>query len=127
MGLTRQPWRSAAPVRKVFRDAFAAVGLPHANTHSYRKTFVRLGQGLRLTPEEWKAWSRNLRHESETTTFVGYGAVPSRRQGEIMAALANPRSTRLPARHQRAGSPSRPAPRRQTDPDPLAVKRYVRS
>ena len=95
MGLTRQPWSSAAPVRKVFRDAFAAVGLPYANPHSYRKTLVRLGQGLRLTPEEWKAWSQNLGHESETTTFVGYGEVPSRRQGEIMAALANPRLTRL--------------------------------
>ena len=72
-----------------------AVGLPYANPHSYRKTLVRLGQGLRLTPEEWKAWSQNLGHESETTTFVGYGEVPSRRQGEIMAALANPRSTEV--------------------------------
>ena len=95
MGLTRQPWSSAAPVRKVFRDAFGAVGLPYANPHSFRKTLVRLGQGLRLTPEEWKAWSQNLGHESETTTFVGYGEVPSRRQREIMAALANPRLTRL--------------------------------
>jgi hypothetical protein len=36
-----------------------------------------------------------LDHQSETTTFVGYGEVPSRRQGEIMAALANPRLNRL--------------------------------
>ena len=95
MGLTRQPWSSAAPVRKVFRDAFAAVGLPYANPHSYRKTLVRFGQSLCLTPEEWKAWSQNLGHESETTTFAGYGEVPSHRQGEIMTALANPRSTDL--------------------------------
>lgn len=93
MGLTRRPWSSAAPIREVFRDAFAAVGLPYANPHSYRKTLVRLGQRLSRNPEEWKAWSQNLGHESETTTFVGYGEVPSRRQGEIMAALAKPRST----------------------------------
>lgn len=93
VGLTRQPWSSAAPVRKVFRDAFAAVGLPYANPHSYRKTLVRFGQGLRLTPEEWKAWSQNLGHESEATTFVGYGEVPSHRQREIIASLAHPRST----------------------------------
>jgi hypothetical protein len=34
-----------------------------------------------------------LGHESEITTFVGYGEVPTRRQGEIMAALANPHPT----------------------------------
>ena len=95
MGLTRQPWSSGAPVRKVFRDAFAAVGLPYAKPHSYRKTLVRLGQRLCRTPEEWKAWSQNMGHESEATTFVGYGEVSSHRQGEIMTALAGPRLTRL--------------------------------
>jgi integrase len=95
MGLTRRPWSSAAPIRKVFRDAFAAVGLPYANPHSYRKTLVRLGQRLCQTPEEWKAWSQNMGHESESTTFVGYGEVASHRQREIMTALANPRSTKL--------------------------------
>ncbi len=33
-------------------------------------------------------------HESEATTFVGYGEVKSG-QKEIMTALANPRLTRL--------------------------------
>jgi hypothetical protein len=51
---------------------------------------VRLGQTLCWSPEEWKAWSQNLGHESETTTFVGYGEVPVHRQGEIMRLLANP-------------------------------------
>ncbi len=34
-------------------------------------------------------------HESESTTFVGYGEVASHGQREIMTALANPRSTKL--------------------------------
>jgi integrase/recombinase XerD len=43
----------------------------------------------------WKAWSQNMGHDSEATTFVGYGEVASHRQKEIMMALANPRLTRL--------------------------------
>ena len=87
---------SADPASKqVFRDAFAAVGLPYANPHSYRKTLARLGERLCQTPEEWKAWSQNMGHDSEATTFVGYGEVASHRQKEIMTALANPRLTRL--------------------------------
>jgi integrase/recombinase XerD len=66
-------------------------GLPYANPHSYRKTLARLGERLCRSPEEWKAWSQNLGHESEATTFVGYGQVPSHRQAEIMRTLANPR------------------------------------
>lgn len=83
------------PCRKAFRDAFAAVRLPYANPHSYRKTLVRLDRRLCQTPEEWKAWSQNMGHDSEATTFVGYGEVASHRQKEIMTALANPRLTRL--------------------------------
>ena len=87
IGLSREPWQTAEPIRQVFRDAFAQAGLPYANPHSFRKTLVRLGQRLCQTPEQWKAWSQNLGHESETTTFVGYGHVPSDRQGEILRGL----------------------------------------
>jgi hypothetical protein len=55
---------------------------------------------------------------SETTTFVGYGEVPSRRQGEIMAALANPRLTRHAGLDISALEAFLwPAPGRLTDPD----------
>jgi len=47
-------------------------------------------------PEEWKAWSQNFGHESEATTFVGYGHVPTHRQAEITRALAKLRSVTLP-------------------------------
>jgi integrase/recombinase XerD len=88
-GLSKQCWSSAAPIRRVFKDAFAAAGLPYAKPHSFRDTLVRLGQRLCRTPEEWKAWSQNLGHESEATTFVGYGLVPTHRQTEIMRGFAN--------------------------------------
>jgi integrase len=96
-GLSKQAWRGAAAIRQIFRDAFAAAGHPYAKPHSFRDTLARLGQRLCRTPEEWKAWSQNLGHENETTTFVGYGQVPQHRQAEILRALAKPRLEVLPA------------------------------
>jgi integrase/recombinase XerD len=95
-GLSKQAWRTAEPIRQIFRAAFSAAGLPYANPHSFRNTLVRLGERLCRTPEEWKAWSQNLGHESEATTYVGYGHVPSHRQTEIMRALGKPRLEALP-------------------------------
>ncbi len=95
-GLSREPWRTAEPIRQIFRKAFAAAGLPYVNPHSFRNTLVRLGQRLCRTPEEWKVWSQSLGHESEATTFVGYGHVPMDRQAEIMRGLTGPRFASLP-------------------------------
>lgn len=92
VGLSREHWRTAAPIRQIFRDAFAAAGLPYAKPHSFRDTLAQLGEQLCHTPEEWKAWSQNLGHESESTTFVGYGHVPQHRQNEIMRKLGTSRS-----------------------------------
>jgi integrase len=94
-GLSRQHWTTADPIRSIFRAAFVAAGLPYANPHSFRNTLARLGQRICLSPEEWKTWSQNLGHESETTTFVGYGHVPSQRQAEIMRQLGEPKTARL--------------------------------
>ena len=71
--------------------------MPYAKPHSFRDTLARLGERLCRTPEEWKAWSQNLGHESEATTFVGYGHVPQHRQSEIIRALGKPRLDGLPA------------------------------
>jgi integrase len=87
-GLSRSMWRTAEPIRAIFRKAFALAGLPYANPHSFRSTLVRLGEGLCHTPESWKAWSQNLGHESEATTFVGYGQVPGSRQAQLLRELA---------------------------------------
>jgi len=96
VGLARTPWRTTGPIRQVFRDAFAAAGLPYVNPHSFRKTLVRLGESICRSPEEWKAWSKNLGHDSEMTTFVGYGQVPGHRQAEIMRKLRGPQPQQAP-------------------------------
>lgn len=74
---------------RIFRSAFAAVGLPYFNPHSLRKTLVDLGQKICVTPEEYKAWSQNLGHEHVLTTFTSYGEVAPERQGEIIQTLGN--------------------------------------
>jgi hypothetical protein len=39
----RRHWSSAGPIRAIFKDAFAAAGLPYFNPHSFRKTLALLG------------------------------------------------------------------------------------
>lgn len=89
-GLTRDHWSNATPIRAIFRNAFAGAGLPYFNPHSFRNTLVRLGEGVCQTPEQFKAWSQNLGHEGVLTTFLSYGQVASRRQGEIIRGQATP-------------------------------------
>lgn len=91
VGIGREHWKTAAPIRTIFREAFTNVGLPYFNPHSLRNTLVQLGQQRCQTPEEFKAWSQNLGHEEVLTTFRSYGAVGSRRQGEIIRGLTGSR------------------------------------
>lgn len=92
-GLARQNWRSASPIREIFREAFQKAGLPYFNPHSFRNTLVQLGQAVCRSPEEFKAWSQNLGHEATLTTFLSYGEVARQRQREIMRDLATPRTS----------------------------------
>jgi integrase len=89
-GLDRKHWSSAAPIRKIFRDAFAGAGLPYFNPHSFRRTLAQLGERLCRTPEQFKAWSQNLGHEKVLTTFSSYGEVARERQREIIGELSRP-------------------------------------
>ena len=75
-GLSRTPWSGAAPIRQIFRAAFATAGLPYANPHSFRKTLALHGDTLNLTREEEKAYSQNFGHESVWTTRESYGTLP---------------------------------------------------
>ncbi len=89
-GLKRKHWSNAAPIRKIFREAFEAAGLDYFNPHSFRHTLVRLGETVCKSPEDFKAWSQNLGHDKVLMTFTSYGEVPYQRQGEIIRGLATP-------------------------------------
>ncbi|KIO36324.1 tyrosine-type recombinase/integrase [Shewanella sp. cp20] len=96
VGLLKESWSNATPIRKVFKQAFEAVGLPYFNPHSFRNTLVRLGENLCRTPEEFKAWSQNLGHESVLTSFYSYGDVPDYKQAELLRKLSKPAEKTTP-------------------------------
>lgn len=87
VGLARRHWSTALPIRAIFRGAFLAAGLPYFNPQSFRNTLVQLGQTLCRDAEQFKAWSQNMGHDGVLTTFLSYGAVAPRRQGQIIQAL----------------------------------------
>ncbi len=90
VGLDREHWSNATAIRKIFKNAFEAVGLPYFNPHSFRNTLARFGEKICQSPEDFKAWSQNLGHEKVMTTFTSYGYVENKRQGEILRNLLNP-------------------------------------
>ena len=83
-GLLREPWASPSSLVKIFKRAFAAIGLPPFPPHRIRDTIVELGQRICRTPEEFKSWSQNMGHSDVLTTFMSYGSVPVGRQMELM-------------------------------------------
>jgi len=87
VGLRRNGWQSAGPIRAIFRDAFAAAGLPYFNPHSFRDTLVQLGEQRCTTPEQFKAWSQNLGHERVMTTLTSYGNVAPHRQAALIRGM----------------------------------------
>jgi len=86
-GLDKSPWSDAGPIRRIFRDAFEAAGLPYYNPHGVRNMLAMLGEKWCRTPEEFKAWSQNLGHEKVMTTFNCYGPVSHWRQSEILCDM----------------------------------------
>jgi hypothetical protein len=74
---------------KIFKEAFTGAGLDYYSPHTFRKTIVNLGEKLCKNPEEFKAWSQNIGHESPLTTFISYGYVDVHRQGDIIKNIGN--------------------------------------
>lgn len=88
-GISKEHWQTATPLREIFKATFADADLKYYNPHSFRNTLVQLGEKICTTPEEFKAWSQNLGHESPLTTFISYGQVSTFRQGDIIKGLGN--------------------------------------
>jgi integrase/recombinase XerD len=86
-GFRKEHWSNASAIRGIFKAAFTTAGLSYFQPHSLRNTLVQLGETLCCTAEDFKAWSQNLGHEGVLTTFRSYGAVGTRRQGEIIRGL----------------------------------------
>lgn len=101
-GLSGEHWSTAAPIREIFRKAFAAAGLPYFKPHSLRNSLVQLGESHCQTPEDFKAWSQNIGHEGVLTTFLSYGNVSERRQAETIQSLCLGRRSAEPSAEELA-------------------------
>ena len=88
VALARKHWKTASPIRRIFRKAFESAALPYFNPHSFRNTLVQLGQSVCKDAEQFKSWSQNLGHEGVLTTFLSYGTVAPCRQRQIIQSLA---------------------------------------
>lgn len=83
-GIKRQVWSSAQPIRTIFKRAFLLAGLPHFTPHRVRNSVVEYAYQTCQTPEEFKAFSQNLGHQSVITTVSSYGTIPLTRQRELI-------------------------------------------
>jgi len=88
-GLKREHWRTTTTIRRVFRDAFLAAGLPYFHPHTFRRTLTRVGETMCQTTEDFKVWSQNLGHDGVLTILSNYGTVAQQRQAEILRGLAS--------------------------------------
>lgn len=86
-GLEPKHWSTATAMRKIFKEAFERANLPYFSPHRFRDTLAHLGQKLCTTPEQFKAWSQNLGHDSPLTTFTSYGHIAPQQQGELIARI----------------------------------------
>ncbi len=91
VGLKREHWSNASPIRKIFKEAFNNADLEYFNPHSFRNTLALFGQKKCSNPEEFKVWSQSLGHERVLTTFMSYGEVQPQRQAEIFQQLKKSR------------------------------------
>lgn len=88
VGLSREHWANASPVRAIFRSAFERVGLPAFGPHKFRHMIVSEAYRRQLPPDELKAWSQNLGHEGLITTLTSYGKIPTEQQGRLVRKAA---------------------------------------
>ncbi len=87
IGLSRDNWSNSTKIRAIIKTAFTAAGLPTFGPHSFRKALVKYGIEVCQTPEEFKAWSVNLGHDSVITTLSAYCPISATRQKELIMGM----------------------------------------
>ena len=106
-GISRDHWRSAAPIREVFKNAFTNAGLPYFNPHSLRKTIWLWGERNGFTLQQMKALSLNLGHRHMRTSIESYGPMSQHERREIIQGLKH-------VGHLNASNSAKAVPTRET-------------
>jgi integrase len=72
-------WQKTQPIREIFEESFAAVGMPYFSPHSFRHALVKYAERHAPSIEHFKAFSQNIGHEHVSTTLGSYGAMDRER------------------------------------------------
>lgn len=86
----RAPWppmASAHAVDAVFQRAGKLIGRK-ITPHSARHTIARHGEQMVRTAGQRKAWSMNMGHDSETTTWGNYGKMTDEARSQAMEQIS---------------------------------------
>lgn len=84
VGVSRDHWKTAQPVRDIVKRAFEAAGIPPFGPHSFRHMHAREALWSGKSVEEFWAVSQNLGHSSMLTTLRSYGQLPEHRRRELI-------------------------------------------
>jgi integrase len=89
VGLTREHWATAQPVRDLVRKAFEGAGIPYFHPHTFRHMLTQQAYKHCKTPQQIKAWSQNFGHENVLTTMATYGKLDLYQQREILSSIGD--------------------------------------
>lgn len=92
IGLLREHWATAQPVRDLVRKAFENAGIPYFHPHTFRHMLTAQAYNYCKTAKQLKAWSQNFGHESILTTLASYGKIDLHEQREILTSIGQPTS-----------------------------------
>ena len=91
IGLSHEHWKTASPIRDIFKTSFEAVNLSAFTPHSFRHMIVSEMYARKLSIEQFKAWSQNLGHEGAMTTLTSYSKLSLHEQGRIIREFCSPK------------------------------------
>jgi integrase/recombinase XerD len=86
IGLSREHWANATPIRHIFREGFKLAGLPYYNPHSFRK-MIAVWALENCSQSEFKAISQNLGHEHAMTTYNSYGTLSDHQRRKVISGI----------------------------------------
>jgi len=86
IGLSREHWANATPVRQIFRAAFTRADLPYYNPHSFRN-MVMIWVMENGTQLEFKAVSQNIGHEHAMTSYNAYGKLNDHKRRSVIRSI----------------------------------------
>ena len=86
VGLAREHWANATPIRELFKTAFARVNLPYYNPHSFRK-MLAVWALEHCSQMEFKAISQNIGHDHALTTYNAYGNLNDHKRRSVIQSI----------------------------------------